>query len=152
MNFLNAHSTSIYDIESKTLQYRKFVWVSGWLLNPKVSNFRTTQNSLAVHYKLEVMAKINRKNSIWVRTTKTTEWINSQYFWKTSLQMPAMSILHIFYKYVTICSVFVLYEKKMENQNKRFFFVKLGIFVCNWEKNILFGIGNGADFSPKIRW
>ena len=27
-------------------------------------------------------------------------------------------------KYVTICSVFVLYEIKMENQKKKIFFVK----------------------------
>ena len=76
--------------------------------------------------------------------------------------MLAMNILHIFYKYVTICSVFVLYEKKMENQKKikkinkikkSFFF-----FLSNWEflygigeKNILFSIRNGAEFQPQNR-
>ena len=51
-------------------------------------------------------------------------------------------------------------EIKMENQKKKkkkiiifsfFFFVKLGIFFWNWEKNILFGIGNGAEFRLQIR-
>ena len=67
--------------------------------------------------------------------------------------MIAINILHIFYKYVAICSVFVIYEKKMENQ-KNFFFV----FLSYWEylsgigkKNILFGIGNGAEFRPQNR-
>ena len=32
-----------------------------------------------------------------------------------------------------------------------FFFVKLGIFFWNWEKNILFGSGNGAEFRPQNR-
>ena len=53
-------------------------------------------------------------------------------------------------KYVTICSVFVFFEIKMENpkkktiflSNKEFFFVELG-------KNILFGIRNGAKFQPQ---
>ena len=48
------------------------------------------------------------------------------------------------------CSVFVLYELKMENP-------KIYIYIClaNWEflsgigKNILFGIGNGAKFRPQ---
>ena len=47
-------------------------------------------------------------------------------------------------------------EKKMENQKKKKFFfffvvVKLGFFSWNWEKNILFGIGNGAEFRPQNR-
>ena len=44
--------------------------------------------------------------------------------------------------------VFTLYEIKMEN--KKNFFVKLGIFCLELGKNILFGIGNGAEISaPK---
>ena len=39
---------------------------------------------------------------------------------------------------------FILWRTK-----KNFFFVKLGIFVWNWEKNILFGIGNGVEFRPE---
>ena len=49
----------------------------------------------------------------------------------------------------------------MENQKKKkkkiffffffFFFVKLGIFCLELEKNILFGIGNGAEFRPQNR-
>ena len=45
----------------------------------------------------------------------------------------------------------------MENQKKKkniFFFFFLSnweFFVWNWEKNILFGIGNGAEFRPQNR-
>ena len=40
----------------------------------------------------------------------------------------------------------------MENKKKIFFFfVKLGIFSLESGKNILFGIGNGAEFRPKNR-
>ena len=46
----------------------------------------------------------------------------------------------------------------MENQKKKkkknfffFFFVNWEFFVWNWEKNILFGIGNGAEFRPQNR-
>ena len=88
------------------------------------------------------MAEVNGENSIWVRTTKTTE---SSTFLKTSLQMLAMNILHIFYKYV-ICSVYVLYEKKMEDQKNN-----LGSLSGIGKKNIFFDIGNGAKFRPKIR-
>ena len=45
-------------------------------------------------------------------------------------------------------------EIKMENKKQKiffFFFVKLGIFFWNWEKDILFGIGNGAEFRPQNR-
>ena len=62
-------------------------------------------------------------------------------------------------KYVTLCSVFVLYEIMMENEKKtkktHFFWGRgggggqIGIFLFNWEKNILFGIGNGAEFWPQ---
>ena len=34
---------------------------------------------------------------------------------------------------------------------KKIFFVKLGIFCLELEKNILIGIGNGADFRPQNR-
>ena len=57
-------------------------------------------------------------------------------------------------KYVTLCSVFVLYEIKMENQKKKkkkFFLSNWEYFVWNWEKSILFGIGNGAEFRPQNR-
>ena len=42
----------------------------------------------------------------------------------------------------------------MENQKKKkkknfFFFVKLGSFCLELGKNILFGIGNGAEFRPQ---
>ena len=47
--------------------------------------------------------------------------------------------------------VFVLYEKKMEKQKKKKKKknCQIGIFFLNWEKTILFGIGNGADFRPQ---
>ena len=53
-----------------------------------------------------------------------------------------------------MCSVFVLYEIKIENKQKKkknFFFSNWEFFVWNWEKNILFGIGNGAEFRPQNR-
>ena len=69
-------------------------------------------------------------------------------------------------KYVTIFSVFVLYEIKMEtpppspskkNKTKQkktnivFLLVKLGIFVSNWEKTPYFlALGMGLNFGPKI--
>ena len=45
--------------------------------------------------------------------------------------------------YVTIWSIFVLYEKKMENKKN------MGIFCLEMGKNIIFGIGNGAEI-PQI--
>ena len=39
----------------------------------------------------------------------------------------------------------------MENKKKNFFFCQIGIFLLNWEKNILIGIGNGAEFRPQNR-
>ena len=43
----------------------------------------------------------------------------------------------------------------MANQKMLFFFVVFlsnwEFFVWNWEKNILFGIGKGAEFRPKNR-
>ena len=47
----------------------------------------------------------------------------------------------------------IVYEIQMKSKKKKnpknFFFVKLGIFCLEWEKNILFGIGNGAKFRPQ---
>ena len=38
----------------------------------------------------------------------------------------------------------------MENPKKNNFFLSnWEFFVWNWEKNILFGIGNGAEFRPQ---
>ena len=49
-----------------------------------------------------------------------------------------------------ICKI-VLYEIKMENQKKTYFFLSnWDFFVWNWEKK-LFGIGNGAEFQPQNR-
>ena len=52
-----------------------------------------------------------------------------------------------------MCSVFILYEIKMENPPpppKKFFFGEIGNFLSGvGEKNILFGIGNGAEFRPQ---
>ena len=42
----------------------------------------------------------------------------------------------------------------MENKKKKkniFFFSNWEFFVWNWEKNILFSIGNGAEFRPQNR-
>ena len=42
----------------------------------------------------------------------------------------------------------------MENKKKKkifFFFSNWEFFALNWEKNILFGIGNGAEFRPQNR-
>ena len=41
----------------------------------------------------------------------------------------------------------------MENQKKKnfFFLSNWEFFVWNWEKNILFGIGNGPEFRPQNR-
>ena len=40
----------------------------------------------------------------------------------------------------------------MENKKKKNFFLSnWEFFVWNWEKNILFGIGNGAEFPPQNR-
>ena len=39
-------------------------------------------------------------------------------------------------------------EIKMENPKKKIF-CHIGNFFWNWEKNILFGIGNGAEFRPQ---
>ena len=44
----------------------------------------------------------------------------------------------------------------MENKKKKkkkffFFFSNWEFFAWNWEKNILFGIGNGAEFRPQNR-
>ena len=57
-------------------------------------------------------------------------------------------------KYVTISSVFILYEMKMENKTKN----HLLFFLSNWEffvwklgKNILFDMGNGAEIRPPNR-
>ena len=55
-------------------------------------------------------------------------------------------------KYVTICSVFVLYEIKMENLSKKMFFCQIGIFCLELgKKTYFFGIGNGAEFRPQNR-
>ena len=45
-------------------------------------------------------------------------------------------------------------EAKKKKKKKKFFFfffVKLGIFCLELGKNILFGIGNGAEFRPQNR-
>ena len=39
----------------------------------------------------------------------------------------------------------------MENQKKNIFLSNWEFFVWNWEKNILFGIWNGAEFRPQNR-
>ena len=54
------------------------------------------------------------------------------------------------FKYVTICSVYKDGEPK---KKKKFFyfFSNWEFFVWNWEKNILFGIGNGAELRPQNR-
>ena len=57
---------------------------------------------------------------------------------------PNIAKLQMF-TFTSLCSVFVLYEIKMENMF--FFFVKLGIFCPVLGKNILFGIGNGPNFT-----
>ena len=53
------------------------------------------------------------------------------------------------------CYSILLYsvmKKKIENQKKKiFFFSNWDFFSWNWEKNILFGIGNGAEFQPQNR-
>ena len=44
-------------------------------------------------------------------------------------------------------------DKKKKKKKKKFFFFfsDWEFFVWNWEKNILFGIGNGAEFRPQNR-
>ena len=46
---------------------------------------------------------------------------------------------------------FIFYEIKIENHKKIFFLSNWEFFVWNWEKTILFGIGNGAEFRPLNR-
>ena len=52
-------------------------------------------------------------------------------------------------KYVTICSVLILYEIKMENN----FFCQIGnSFVWNWgKKTYILALGMGAEFWPQNR-
>ena len=57
--------------------------------------------------------------------------------------MLARNILHIFYKYVTICSVFVIYEKKMEDQ-KFFFFANLEFLSGIGKKHIFLWERSGS--------
>ena len=45
-------------------------------------------------------------------------------------------------------------ENKKKKKKKKFFFFFFSnweFFAWNWEKNILFGIGNGAEFRPQNR-
>ena len=42
-------------------------------------------------------------------------------------------------------------KKKKKNFFFFFFFSNWEFFVWNWEKNILFSIGNGAEFRPQNR-
>ena len=53
--------------------------------------------------------------------------------------------------WLCFCLVFVLYEIKMENKKKKNFLSNWDFFLLNWEKTILFGIGNGAEFRPQNR-
>ena len=55
-------------------------------------------------------------------------------------------------KYVTICSVFILYEIKMENQTKIIFLSNSEFFVCNWEKTFFLALGMGLFYGPKFGW
>ena len=41
--------------------------------------------------------------------------------------------------------------EQKKKKKKFFFFSDWEFFVWNWEKNILFGIGNGAEFRPQNR-
>ena len=66
-------------------------------------------------------------------------------------------------KYVTICSVFILYEMKMVNQKlyemkmelppsppKKSFLSNLEFFGWVWEKTYFLALGMGPNFGPKI--
>ena len=39
-------------------------------------------------------------------------------------------------------------DKRTKKQKKKFLLSNWEFFVWNWENNILFGIGNGAEFRP----
>ena len=100
-----------------------------------MSNFQTfipdaTQNSLAIHYKTMSWPKIIGRIFYLGMKDENDRIINIS---EKLLQMLllAMNILYIFYKYVTIFSVFVLYEKKDGEPKKKHF--RLGIFVWNRE-------------------
>ena len=60
-------------------------------------------------------------------------------------------------KYVTICSVFVLYEImklrwRSKKKKKHFFLSNREFFVWNCEKTYFLALGMGPNFGPKIRW
>ena len=42
-------------------------------------------------------------------------------------------------------------ETNKKKKKKKNFFSDWEFFVWNWEKNILFGIGNGTEFRPQNR-
>ena len=63
------------------------------------------------------------------------------------------------FEYVTICSVFILYEIEVEKQKKKKkkFFFFFFFFWSNWEflsaigkKNHFLAFGMGPNFGPKI--